>query len=147
MIRPLRKLEMVNCPLSICLKRIKKKIRWLTFFYFIFLYKQHIHHITCTEQYKHITSVNDSWPTINLNSQQNCVGSKCTSLQFLFYKDKSKAKPALNDINIFRCLMAAHSSKWLFIVLRIQKYKVCKYDVPQPPVQLTYSHNYNATMS
>jgi hypothetical protein len=26
-----------------------------------FFYRQHIHHITCTEQDKHITSVNDSY--------------------------------------------------------------------------------------
>jgi hypothetical protein len=61
-------MEMVHCPLSLCLKRNKKKIHWFTG---------------------------------NLKSQQNCVGSKCTSLQLLVCQNKSKAKPALNAINIF----------------------------------------------
>jgi hypothetical protein len=55
-------MEMVNCPLSICLKRNKKKIHW---------------------------------STGNLQSQQICLCSKCTPLQFLVCKNKSKAKPAL----------------------------------------------------
>jgi hypothetical protein len=29
--------------------------------FLIFFYRQHIHHITCTEQDKHIISVNDSY--------------------------------------------------------------------------------------
>ena len=52
-----------------CMTAVCKRFVLIIFFFifpfcfvnFHFFYRQHIHHITCTEQDKHITSVNDSY--------------------------------------------------------------------------------------
>ena len=47
------------------LQYFKKSLNRIYFYFFFvnfhFFYRQHIHHITCTEQDKHIISVNDSY--------------------------------------------------------------------------------------
>jgi hypothetical protein len=55
---------------------------------FHFFYRQHIHHITCTEQDKHIISVNDSYCYL-------CLKAKLKSREKMersnsIFKDKSK---------------------------------------------------------